>query len=48
MQRHKNNWIGVLVDYKLSSNYKNCQAYILAGGGLLQSKYKGRGIRDWS
>ena len=48
MWRYKNNWIGVLVDYELRSNYKNHQTYILVGDGLLWGKYKGRGIRDWS
>ena len=42
------NRIGVLVNYKLRSNYKICQAYILAGDRLLWSRYKGRGIRNWS
>ena len=46
MWRHKNNQIGALVNYKLRSNYKNCQAYIQVGDRLLWSlvqrkRYKG-------
>ena len=46
MWRHKNNQIGALVDYKLKSNHKN--HYIWVGDRLLQSRYKGRGTRNWS
>ena len=45
MWRNDNNWIGILVNYKLRSNHKNHWAYIQVG---VWSWYKGRGIRNWS
>ena len=43
MQRHKGNRIGVLVDYKLRSNYKNPWAYIWVEDGLLWSLIQRQG-----